>query len=90
MCAPNYQPERDPATWNVFTSYLHGLVTELADQYAPDLFWFDCFNVPPGADTRYVHDTIPHARVDQLINTIRTKNSEAVVVVRSGMGATRV
>eukprot|EP00047_Mylnosiga_fluctuans_P000132 m.187379 g.187379 ORF g.187379 m.187379 type:complete len:606 (+) comp10013_c0_seq2:412-2229(+) len=74
VCNPNYSPSESPALWNTFTSYLHGLVTELADQYAPDMFWFDCYNNPPKQDTR----------VDQLIDVIRGKNPEAVVVVRNG------
>ena len=39
-CKPNYLPAQDPARWSQFTAFLHGLVTELVDLYAPDTFWW--------------------------------------------------
>lgn len=74
VCAPNYAPDAHPERWQTFTSYLLGLVSELAEQYAPDLFWFDCYNSPPGADTM----------TDEMLALIRSKNPEAVVMTRNG------
>jgi hypothetical protein len=43
-CKPNYTPASDPTRWSTFTTFLHGLVTELTTLYQPDTFWFDCLN----------------------------------------------
>ena len=51
VCTPNYTPNTNPATWKTFNTFLHGLVKELSDLYAPDTFWFDCMNTPPMTDT---------------------------------------
>lgn len=40
-----------PQLWNKYITFLHGLVTELTNQYKVDAFWFDCYNTPPSTDT---------------------------------------
>ena len=39
-CRPSYDPLRFPQRWDSFVSFVHKQVTELIDQYRPDLFWF--------------------------------------------------
>lgn len=58
--APTYDPQDHPARWDAYVAKLHGMVAELADTYAPDIFWFDCHNAPPD-DTR----------LDRLVPAIR-------------------
>ena len=72
---PNYLPASDPARWGTFTTFLHGLVTELTELYAPDTFWFDCSNSPPGTDTH----------LEAVLHTMREANPE----VRHAMGSGR-
>ena len=74
-CKPNYAPASDPARWSTFTSFLHGLVTELATLYQPDTFWFDCENSPPMTDTH----------LEAVLHTIRAANPDAVINIRNGM-----
>jgi len=75
VCRPNYSPAANASLWQAYLTHLHGLVGELADQYAPDAFWFDCVNSPPAADTR----------LEQVLGTIRGANSEAVINTRGGV-----
>ena len=75
VCAPNYSPPDQPDLWSKYVAQLHALVSELTTQYSPDLFWFDCFNTPPGMDTR----------IEALLSAIRTANPEAVVLTRNGV-----
>eukprot|EP01043_Picozoa_sp_COSAG02_P038697 COSAG02_NODE_3003_length_7572_cov_5.390740_2_plen_410_part_00 len=74
-CRPNYLPASDPKRWNKVTSFLHGLVTELSELYAPDTFWFDCSNSPPNTDTH----------LEAVIDTMRKANPDVVINIRNGM-----
>ena len=74
VCRPNYAPGDDPARWTRYTDFLHAMVGELADQYQPDLFWFDCSNSPPNTDTF----------LDAVLARIRSNNPDSVVLVRNG------
>ena len=47
--------------WDRYISYLHSLVTELATQYQPDAYWFDCSNSPPRTDT-FLDAVLPNMR----------------------------
>ena len=74
-CRPNYLPASDPERWGKVTSFLHGLVTELSELYAPDTFWFDCSNSPPNTDTH----------LEAVIETMRQANPDVVINIRGGM-----
>ena len=74
-CRPNYLPATDPERWNKVTTFLHGLVTELSELYAPDTFWFDCSNSPPATDTH----------LEAVLNTMRKANPDVVILIRNGM-----
>eukprot|EP00698_Gefionella_okellyi_P001121 TRINITY_DN11015_c0_g1_i1.p1 TRINITY_DN11015_c0_g1~~TRINITY_DN11015_c0_g1_i1.p1 ORF type:complete len:493 (-),score=112.33 TRINITY_DN11015_c0_g1_i1:8-1486(-) len=76
-CAPSYNPLNNTDTaqqWDGFLQYVHGQVTELADQYAPDLFWFDCANTVPVIDQR----------LEELVPLLRERNPDVVVTNREG------
>ena len=36
-----YKPESDPGRWEKFLDYYQGQLTELSENYDPDLWWFD-------------------------------------------------
>ena len=76
-CQPNYNP-RDPAyapTWARFVAYLHSVVGEIRDAYAPDHFWFDSGTYPSdGVDTH----------IELLVPSLRAANPEVVLHVRDG------
>lgn len=74
-CKPNYLPASDPTRWQQFTTFLHGLVRELSDLFAPDTFWFDCSNSPPNTDTH----------LEAVIETMRSANPDVVINIRGGM-----
>lgn len=74
-CRPNYVPATDPERWHRVTTFLHGLVTELSDLYAPDTFWFDCSNSPPMTDTH----------LEAVVDTMRKANPNVVINIRGGM-----
>eukprot|EP01052_Picozoa_sp_SAG31_P007873 SAG31_NODE_384_length_16414_cov_7.492308_6_plen_523_part_00 len=74
-CTPNYAPAAEPERWHRFTSFLHGLISELISLYQPDAFWFDCVNSPPNTDTH----------LEALIQTMRAANPNVVINVRDGL-----
>eukprot|EP01084_Bolivina_argentea_P214283 363807_1 len=77
-CKPSYNPHQNETTkqlWNTFISYLHGLSTEIYTQYAPDLYWYDCYNSGTEADTF----------LDEILPSIRASNDEALVMTRNGV-----
>lgn len=77
VCKPNYAPESaaGSAKWKTFNTFLHGLVTELVDLYAPDTFWFDCMNAPPDTDTH----------LEAVLDKMRSANPNVVINIRNGM-----
>jgi alpha-L-fucosidase len=78
-CAPNYDPQSgaapDAARWARYVSFLHRLLHELVDGFAPDAFWVDCSNSPPRTDTR----------IEALLGAIRAANPQALVMTRGGV-----
>ena len=73
--SPTYNTTESPARWDKYLATLHGMVQELAEKYAPDLFWFDCHDTPPTMDTM----------LEQLVAPIREANPSALVLVRNGV-----
>ena len=71
---PTYDVAEYPERWRRHVDRLHGLVAELAENYAPDIFWFDCHNAPPW-DTR----------LDAVAPAIRAANPRALVLTRNGV-----
>ena len=77
-CYASYEPNKNDTTkklWNTFITYLHELSNELYTNYSPDLFWYDCYNQPPNADTF----------VDQLLPAIYASNNNALIMTRNGI-----
>lgn len=75
VCEPNYDPNQFPDRWSSYLRTLHDMIGELADLYAPDLFWVDCMNAPPLTDTR----------IESLLSKIRSANEHALVMTRNGV-----
>eukprot|EP00939_MAST-03C_sp_MAST-3C-sp1_P003408 g3408.t1 len=75
VCAPNYNITAEPDRWGKYVQTMHGMVQELVERYAPDLFWIDCNNAPPNTDTR----------IEALLAGIRNANSGALVMTRNGV-----
>eukprot|EP01084_Bolivina_argentea_P214284 363811_1 len=76
-CHPSYSPPENATTqkwWNTFVSYLHSLSIEIATNYAPDLYWYDCANSGSWADTH----------LDVILPTLQQSNSEGVLVMTRG------
>ena len=72
---PTYSPLDQPARWQAYLQTLHGMARELANRYAPDLFWFDCHDSPPLMDTR----------LEAVLGAIRGANPSALVLTRNGI-----
>ncbi len=93
----NYDPAKYPERWNSFVNFTHNQIMELCTNYGKmDLFWFDGGWVQkrePGVEGR-AH--VPGFRVrkaynqdikmDELVEKIRSKQPEAIVVDRAVEG----
>ena len=76
VCKPNYTPASDPERWDRFLTYLLGQLTEIAQQYSPDVVWIDCMQTLNSLDTR----------VEEVGYIFRAANPDVVMQVR-GSGA---
>lgn len=73
-CYSSYVPAAEPARWQRYLAFIHGQISELVDQYAPDLFWFDCVNPVPVMDTK----------LEALTSAARAANPDVVITTRDG------
>lgn len=93
----NYDPEKYPDKWNKFVDYTHNQVMELCSNYGKiDLFWFDGGWVQkhdepttkppyvPGYRSKKIYNQ--DIRMDDLVNEIRAKQPECIVVDRAVPG----
>lgn len=92
----NYDPVVYPERWNSFVNFTHNQVMELCTSYGKiDLFWFDGGwvqkrevkgNTPdiPGFIVKKPYNM--DIRMDELVEKIRTKQPEAIVVDRAVEG----
>lgn len=92
----NYDPAVYPERWNAFVNFTHNQVMELCSNYGKiDLFWFDggwvqkkevtgdTPNIPGFLIRKEYNQDI---WMDELVDKIRTKQSEAIVVDRAVEG----
>jgi alpha-L-fucosidase len=56
-----YQIKEDSVRWNRFLSFMHGQITEINQQFKPDLFWFD-------GDWEHSESEWQAAKIDQIIH----------------------
>lgn len=92
----NYNPEKYPEKWNKFVDFTHNQVMELATNYGKvDLFWFDGGWVHkrenPGETPKFEGFRVrkPYNQdihMDELVQKIRTKQPDAIVVDRAVEG----
>ncbi len=92
----NYDPEVYPDRWNRFVDFAHRQVMELCTNYGKiDLFWFDGGwvrkNKAEGAAPRIPGYRVKRLynqdiRMDELVDKIRSKQPEAIVVDRAVEG----
>jgi len=93
----NYDPALYPERWNDFVNYTHNQVMELCTNYGKiDLFWFDGgwvhkLDEPggkapeiPGYRVKKMYNQ--DIRMDELVEKIRSKQPEAIVVDRAVPG----
>jgi len=82
---PNYDPGRYPAKWNNYVEYTHNQVMELCSNYGKiDLLWFDGGWVEKrDIKTRPFNQDV---KMDELVEKIRSKQPEAIVVDRAVHG----
>ncbi len=82
---PNYDPGRYPEKWNNYVEFTHNQVMELCSNYGKiDLLWFDGGWVAKrDIKTRPFNQDV---RMDELVEKIRTKQPEAIVVDRAVHG----
>ena len=92
----NYEPSVYPERWNSFVNYTHNQVMELCSNYGKiDLLWFDGGwvqkyedkgEVPrvPGFRVKKIYNQ--DIRMDELVDKIRSKQPDAIVVDRAVKG----
>lgn len=92
----NYDPGKYPERWNDFVEFTHNQVMELSSDYGKiDIFWFDGgwvqkrppageIPVMPGMQVRREYNQ--DIRMDELVDRIRSKQPEAIVVDRAVEG----
>jgi len=92
----NYDPAVYPERWNSFVNFTHNQVMELCTNYGKmDLFWFDGGWVQkheeaaitprvPGFRVKKVYNQ--DIRMDELVDKIRSRQPEAIVVDRAVRG----
>jgi alpha-L-fucosidase len=94
---PNYDPEKYPDRWNKFVEFTHNQVMELCSNYGKiDLLWFDGGQVQKNRETAEKPARIPgyhirkyynqDPRMDELVEKIRAKQPDAIVVDRAVEG----
>ena len=66
---PTYNPDVEPEKWQRYTSYYRSLLRELAEKYAPDLFWID-INQQWDLD------------IDKVLPELRAANPDVVMTLR--------
>jgi alpha-L-fucosidase len=81
----NYDPAKYPDRWNNYVEFTHNQVMELCTNYGKmDLFWFDGGWVQKRDITRGPYNQ--DVRMDELVEKIRSKQPEAIVVDRAVHG----
>ena len=82
---PNYDPGRYPEKWNSYVEFTHNQVMELCSNYGKiDLLWFDGGWVEKrDIKTRPFNQDV---KMDELVEKIRTKQPEVIVVDRAVHG----
>ena len=82
---PNYDPGRYPEKWNNYVEFTHNQVMELCSDYGKiDLLWFDGGWVEKrDIKTRPFNQDV---KMDELVEKIRTKQPEVIVVDRAVHG----
>ncbi|MBP1646999.1 MAG: alpha-L-fucosidase [Bacteroidetes bacterium] len=93
----NYDPEKYPERWNSFVNFTHNQIMELCTNYGKmDLFWFDGGWVQkreqgaegrayvPGFRVRKAYNQ--DVKMDELVEKIRSKQPDAIVVDRAVEG----
>ena len=81
----NYNPAVYPERWNNYVSFTHNQVMELCTNYGKmDLFWFDGGQVQKRDIT--VRPYNQDVRMDELVEKIRAKQPDAIVVDRAVQG----
>ncbi len=81
----NYNPAVYPERWNNYVSFTHNQVMELCTNYGKmDLFWFDGGQVQKRNITERPYNQ--DVRMDELVEKIRAKQPDAIVVDRAVQG----
>jgi len=81
----NYNPERYPERWKSYVDFTHNQVMELCSNYGKmDLFWFDGGQVAK-RDIK-VRPYNQDVKMDELVEKIRAKQPDAIVVDRAVEG----
>lgn len=82
---PNYDPGRYPEKWSNYIEFTHNQVMELCTNYGKiDLFWFDGGWVEKRDIKKRPFNQ--DVKMDELVEKIRTKQPEAIVVDRAVHG----
>jgi len=82
---PNYDLERYPERWNNYVEFTHNQVMELCSNYGKiDLLWFDGGQVQKRNIKKHPYNQ--DVRMDELVEKIRSKQPDALVVDRSVQG----
>ena len=82
---PNYDLERYPERWNNYVEFTHNQVMELCSNYGKiDLLWFDGGQVQKRNIKKHPYNQ--DVRMDELVEKIRSKQPDALVVDRSVHG----
>jgi alpha-L-fucosidase len=82
---PNYDLERYPERWNNYVEFTHNQVMELCTDYGKiDLLWFDGGWVQKRESRSHPYNQ--DVRMDELVEKIRSKQPDAIVVDRAVHG----